>query len=189
MESKLATQKGPIQRIICVPVKCAPDSFKATGNEQRTRSPPVPVSVSRWGSRSDDPVARWISGGWEERTPAPAVRAYLEAVDGEEAAEDALLEPRPQHDDVVLDVHGGDRRRRSDRPVGGERSVEREGEQPGEIEENVDLQRLEWRLLGAEWEERRRGSCSRFFLDSVTPGWALLSTFRPTTAHTEQSSP
>ena len=57
-------------------------------------------------------------------------RTYLEAVDGEEAAEDALLEPRPQHDDVVLDVHGGDRRRRSDRPVGGERSVEREGEQP-----------------------------------------------------------
>ena len=103
----MATQKGPIQRIICVPVKCAPDSFKATGNEQRTRSPPVPGSVSRWGSRSDDPVARWISGGWEERTPAPAVRAYLEAVDGEEAAEDALLEPCPQHDDVVLDVHGG----------------------------------------------------------------------------------
>ena len=31
----------------------------------------------------------------------------LEAVDGEEAAEDALLEPRAQHDHVVLLVHGG----------------------------------------------------------------------------------
>lgn len=36
---------------------------------------------------------------------------YLEAVDGEEAAEDALLEARPQHDHVVLLIHGGERRR------------------------------------------------------------------------------
>jgi hypothetical protein len=33
--------------------------------------------------------------------------ADLEAVDGEEAAEDALLEPRAEHDHVVLLVHGG----------------------------------------------------------------------------------
>ena len=33
--------------------------------------------------------------------------AHLEAVDGEEAAEDALLEPRAQHDHVVLLIHGG----------------------------------------------------------------------------------
>ena len=32
--------------------------------------------------------------------------AHLEAVDGEEAAEDALLEPRAQHDHVVLLIHG-----------------------------------------------------------------------------------
>jgi hypothetical protein len=68
-------------------------------------------------------------------------RTYLEAVDGEEAAEDALLEPRPQHDDVVLDVHGGvdriARRAKSDRwrERGG---LAREGS-----EESVDLQRLE----------------------------------------------
>ena len=41
---------------------------------------------------------------------------YLEAVDGEEAAEDALLEPRAQHDHVVLHVHGG--RRGGGRPGG-----------------------------------------------------------------------
>ena len=35
------------------------------------------------------------------------VGAHLEAVDGEEAAEDALLEPRAQNDHVVLLVHGG----------------------------------------------------------------------------------
>ena len=29
----------------------------------------------------------------------------LEAVDGEEAADDAFLEPRPQHDHVVLLIH------------------------------------------------------------------------------------
>ena len=34
---------------------------------------------------------------------------HLEAIDGEEAADDALLEPRPQHDHVVLLIH----RRRS----------------------------------------------------------------------------
>ena len=33
--------------------------------------------------------------------------AHLEAVDGEEAAEDALLEPRAEHDHVVLLIHGG----------------------------------------------------------------------------------
>jgi hypothetical protein len=33
--------------------------------------------------------------------------AYLEAVDGEEAAEDALLEPRAEHDHIVLLIHGG----------------------------------------------------------------------------------
>ena len=33
-------------------------------------------------------------------------RAHLEAVDGEEPAEDALLEPRAQHDHVVLLIHG-----------------------------------------------------------------------------------
>jgi hypothetical protein len=32
--------------------------------------------------------------------------AHLEAVNGEEATEDALLEPRAQHDHVVLLVHG-----------------------------------------------------------------------------------
>lgn len=31
----------------------------------------------------------------------------LEAVDGEEAGEDALLEAGPEHDDVVLLIHGG----------------------------------------------------------------------------------
>jgi len=31
----------------------------------------------------------------------------LEAVDGEEAAEDTLLEPRAEHDHVVLLIHGG----------------------------------------------------------------------------------
>ena len=32
--------------------------------------------------------------------------AHLEAVDGEETAEDALLEPRAQNDHVVLLIHG-----------------------------------------------------------------------------------
>jgi hypothetical protein len=35
------------------------------------------------------------------------VGAHLEAVDREETAEDALLEPRAQNDHVVLLVHGG----------------------------------------------------------------------------------
>ena len=33
--------------------------------------------------------------------------ADLEAIDGEEAAEDALLEARAEHDHVVLLIHGG----------------------------------------------------------------------------------
>jgi hypothetical protein len=33
--------------------------------------------------------------------------AHLEAVDGEEAAEDALLESRAEHDHIVLLIHGG----------------------------------------------------------------------------------
>ena len=43
----------------------------------------------------------------EQEIDGGAAVAYLEAVDREEAAEDALLEPRAQHDHVVLHVHGG----------------------------------------------------------------------------------
>jgi len=39
----------------------------------------------------------------EESYHAPSCN--LEAIDGEEAADDALLEPRPQHDHVVLLIH------------------------------------------------------------------------------------
>ena len=45
----------------------------------------------------------------------------LEAIDGEKAAEDALLEPRPQHDHVVLHVHRARRRSICSVPIERER--------------------------------------------------------------------
>lgn len=53
----------------------------------------------------------------------------LEAVDGEEAAEDALLEASPEHDDIILLIHGrrsvkrieGSEARRGGEGGGGER--------------------------------------------------------------------
>lgn len=50
---------------------------------------------------------------------------HLEAVDGEEAAEDALLEPRAQHDDIVLLIHGcgGAASRRAGRGGSGEQEA------------------------------------------------------------------
>jgi hypothetical protein len=42
---------------------------------------------------------------WEEMRAMAARPPHLESIDGEEAAEDALLETRSQHDHVVLHVH------------------------------------------------------------------------------------
>jgi hypothetical protein len=60
---------------------------------------------------------------------------YLEAVDGEEAAEDALLEPRAQHDDVVLHVHGA----RGGQPASPSIARSRKTMEERGREESVDL--------------------------------------------------
>ena len=62
----------------------------------------------RVGTRTRNPstgAADRARRGWGQR--ACDRRAHLEAVDGEEPAEDALLESRAQHDHVVLLIHGG----------------------------------------------------------------------------------
>ena len=72
---------------------------------------PSGVRVPRGESGGSDSGTAGVRGPRcryrEEASGRRSVRAHLEAVDGEEAAEDALLEPRAQDDHVVLLVHGG----------------------------------------------------------------------------------
>jgi hypothetical protein len=85
---------------------------------------------------------------------------YLEAVDGEEAAEDALLEPRAQHDHVVLHVHGarvGAAGVALDRPVEKNDGGTREGGKCGSLTPSASGQRESVRTDRAGEEEEEGG--------------------------------
>jgi hypothetical protein len=66
---------------------------------------------------------------------------HLEAVDGEEAAEDALLEARPEHDHVVLLIHGSCSCACSVAAAGGGSKARTSREEEAAAEEEMELTR------------------------------------------------